>query len=168
MIYECFPTDGFLQKALINIGCNMIYISQFVNRTIQMVTFDCPYQTTLRDAMLLSKWAWYPGLGGFQNEIPVVGNHSIKHYRNRSEHEYNHSCSFRVNSRWNHWTYLIYKITLFNNKRLEALDQHYHPIMMIEGLLPGGMLPLEDASKKEIIDNPKWNLICTSDSIKNK
>jgi hypothetical protein len=38
--------------------------------------------------------------------------------------------------------------------------------MIIEGSVAGGILPLEDASNKEIIDNLKCNLICTSDPIK--
>jgi hypothetical protein len=38
--------------------------------------------------------------------------------------------------------------------------------MIIEGSVAGGILPLEDAFNKEIIDNLKCNLICTSDPIK--
>jgi hypothetical protein len=38
--------------------------------------------------------------------------------------------------------------------------------MIIEGSVAGGILPHEDASNKEIKDNLKCNLICTSDPIK--
>jgi hypothetical protein len=38
--------------------------------------------------------------------------------------------------------------------------------MIIEGSVAGGILPHEDASNKEIIDNLKCNLIRTSDPIK--
>jgi len=63
------------------------------------------------------------------------------HHRNSSEYVFSDHFSNMVNTRQKHVKCFICKRKLFDENRLEAHYQQYHPISMNEGLLPGEILP---------------------------
>jgi len=63
------------------------------------------------------------------------------HHRNSSEYVFSEHFSTMVNTRQKHVKCFICKRKLFDENRLEAHYQQYHPISMNEGLLPDEILP---------------------------
>jgi hypothetical protein len=63
-----------------------------------------------------------------------------KHHEDASEQVFTHHFSNMVNTRRKHVSCFICKKKLFDENRLKAHYQQYHPILMTEGLLPDGIL----------------------------
>jgi len=65
----------------------------------------------------------------------------MKHHQDSSEYVFSDQCSNMVNTHRKHVKCIICKRTLFDENRLEAQYQPYHPISINTGQLPHGILP---------------------------
>jgi len=94
----------------------------------------------------------WPESARFQTNIAEALCHTLKHHRDSSEYAFSDHFSNMVNTCRKHVKCFIWKRKLFDENRLEAHYQHYHPISMNEGLWPDGIAPPAGWDRPE----PSW------------